>query len=81
MPVDIAQFKPRTWMLESDGIHPTLLQTASNPNAVLGIVNIPIIIDGMISSDDFFIFRFPLFVCKQKPPKNWWSGSSKNHTM
>ena len=79
--VDIAQFKPRTSMLESDGIHATRLQTLINPNAVLGIVNIPIIIDGMISSDDFFIFRFPLFVCKQKPPKTWWSGSSKNHTM
>ena len=69
MPVDVAQFKPRTSMLESDGIHPTLLQTASNPNAVLGIVNIPIIIDGMISSDDFFIFLFPfLFLLNKKVP-------------
>lgn len=68
--VDVAQFTPRTSMLESDGIHAICLQTVTSPKAVLGIVNIPIIIDGVISSDDFFIFRFPLFVCKQKTTKN-----------
>ena len=74
--VDVAQFKPRIWMLESDGIHAICLQTASNPNAVLGIVNIPIIIDGMISSDDFFIFLFPfLFLLNKKPPKTLVVGS------
>ena len=69
-------------MLESDGIHAICLQTVTSPKAVLGIVNIPIITDGMISSDDFFIFLFPfLFLLNKKPPKTWWSGSSKNHTM
>ena len=76
--VDIAQFKPRTSMLESDGIHAICLQTVTSPKAVLGIVNIPIITDGMISSDDFFIFLFPfLFLLNKKPPKPWWSGVRK----
>lgn len=35
----------------------------------------------MHAINDFFIFRFPLFFVKQKPPKLRRSGSSKNHKM
>ena len=63
-------------MLESDGIHALWIQALSSPKAVLGIVNIPIIIDGMISSDDFFHFSVPFFVfVKQKTTKTLVVGS------